>query len=103
MKTDKQISGECCWCGLALSGTVHGIGSSYSESIRSNGPFQEVLLPESDRLIHGAVLQEGSRAFNEGYHLLFATCSDVCVRNLNEALIREVPRFEKRATMNVGP
>lgn len=100
MKTDEQIAGECCWCGLALSETVYGLGSSYSEFSPSNDTFQQVVLPKSDRSIHGAVLREGSRAFNEGYHLIFATCSASCAQGLNEALAREEVRFKKRATMN---
>lgn len=100
MKTNNQIAGECSWCRSELNATVYGLGASYSEPIQSDDTFYEVRLPKSDRHIHGAVVHQGSRAFNEGYHLLFAACSGTCVEDLNAALACEGSRFEKRAPMN---
>ncbi|MBN4054423.1 hypothetical protein JYT87_01805 [Nitrospira defluvii] len=101
MKIEEKISGECCWCKQELSATIHGIGSSYSEAIPSNESFHEIPLPKSDRSIYGAILKKGSQTYSQGFHLMFATCSEACTRGLNEALVLEDRRFPRRATMHV--
>lgn len=99
MKTDEQIAGQCCWCEGELSAKIQGIGSSYSESISPEETFQAVPLPKSERTIYGAIIKKGSRALTEGFHLMFATCSEACTQELNQALAKENGRFLRQTPM----
>ena len=99
MKTNEQIAGECAWCGGALNETVHGIGSSDSESAETTEVFVAVPLSRSSRELFAAPTRRGSRPYNEGYRLIFATCSDDCALNLNDSLGMEEGRFTKRALL----
>jgi hypothetical protein len=99
VKTNEQIAGECAWCGGALNEVVHGIGSSDSEPVKTGEVFVEVPLRRSNRSLFAAPVRLGSRAYNEGYRLIFASCSDACARRLGEALINENGRFAKCAML----
>ena len=99
MKTNEQIAGECAWCGGALNEVVHGVGSSDSEPVKAAEGFVEVPLLRSDRSLFAAPIHQGSRAYGEGYRLIFAACSDACARRLGEALANEKGRFAKCAML----
>jgi len=103
MKTDERIAGECCWCERDLSATIQGIGASDTEAILSQGTFHEVHLPKSERSINAAMTKPGSVALTEGYHLMFATCSEACTQELKKALSLENGRFEKQSNLNAIP
>lgn len=98
VKTNDQIAGECAWCGSALNESVHGIGASFSEPLDSPEPFTRVYLA-AGRTVFGAVLRRGSRAYNEGYRLIFAACSETCAEGLQQALGQEQNRFPKRTAL----
>ena len=99
VKSTEQIAGECTWCESPLGESVHGIGSSYSELITSSKTFIPVSLTRSDRSLLGAVLRNGSRAYNEGYRLIFGACSDACADGIEKALAAEGTRFLKRTKL----
>ncbi|MBI3995885.1 MAG: hypothetical protein HY349_07915 [Nitrospirae bacterium] len=99
MKTNEQIAGECAWCGGALNKTVHGVGASDSEPVRTGEVFVEVSFMRSNRSLFAARIQPGSRAYGEGYRLIFASCSDACARRLGEVLANENGRFAKCAML----
>ena len=100
MKKVEQISGECSWCENPLSETVHGIGSSYSEDIPPENTFHQVALSASGKNLYGAVITGKSKAFPEGFRLIFASCSETCADEINQALALEKSLFEIRATLN---
>lgn len=99
MKTQDQISGECAWCEKPLSETVHGIGSSYSENIPHDDTFHQVPLRASGKSLYGAVIRGNSKAFPEGFRLIFASCSDSCAEEIDRALSAEKPLFEIRTKL----
>ncbi len=99
MKTNEQIAGECAWCGGVLNEVVHGIGSSDSEPVKTSEVFVEVPLVRSNRSLFAAPVSRGSRAYGDGYRLIFASCSDDCARRLGEALADEKGRFAKCAML----
>lgn len=99
MKSMEQLSGECAWCESPLGKSVHGIGSSYSAPITSSETFIPVSLSRSDRALPGAVIRKGSRAYNEGYRLIFGACSDACTDEIEKALAVERDRFIKRTKL----
>jgi len=99
VKTNEQIAGECAWCGGPLNETIHGIGSSDSEPVKTPELFVQVSLARSNRDLFAAPIQEGSKAYAEGYRLIFASCSDACARLLGEALANEKGRFAKCAML----
>jgi hypothetical protein len=82
-----------------LSEVIHGVGSSYSEPVKAAEGFVEVPLLRSDRSLFAASLRQGSRAYGDGYRLIFASCSDACARRLGEALANEEGRFVKCAML----
>ena len=86
-------------CESPLGESVHGIGSSYSEPISSSESFIPVSLARSDRPLLGAVLRHGSRAYNEGYRLIFGACSNACADTLEKTLAAEEARFSKRTKL----
>ena len=96
MKTKEEISRECTWCGLPLNETIHGIGSSYSGPLSNSDTFVSIPLTSSDRSLFGAVIRDGSRVYNEGYRLIFGSCSDTCADEIEKALKVEGDRFPKR-------
>ena len=99
MKTNEEIAGECAWCGGALNATVHGVGSSDSEPAGSGEVFVPVRFARSNRSLFAAPVRQGSRAYNEGYRLIFASCSDGCARQLDTALADEEGRFVKHTIL----
>jgi len=102
MEKKEQIASECSWCKQPLSAIIYGVGSSYSETISPGETFLEIPLPKSDRSIYGAILNKRSQAFTQGFHLMFATCSETCTQELNKGLALENSRFRKRAPMHVN-
>ncbi|HEY5649638.1 MAG TPA: hypothetical protein VIU33_09065 [Nitrospiria bacterium] len=100
MKTQDQISGECTWCESALTEAIHGVGSSYTEAIPPDEVFHRVELPKSSRSLYGAVVKPGSRAFPEGFRLIFASCSDRCAGEIEKSLASEPERFEIRTRLS---
>ena len=99
MKSNEQIARECALCESPLSESVHGIGSSYSEPISSSETFIPIPLARSDRPLLGAVLRHGSRAYNEGYRLIFGACSNACADSIEKTLAAEGTRFLKRTKL----
>lgn len=100
MQKKEQISSECCWCKQTLNATIYGIGASYSETIPPGETFLEISLPKSERSIYAAILNKRSQAFTQGFHLMFAACSEDCTQELDKALFLENSRFPRRAPMN---
>ena len=94
--TNDEIAAECSWCRKALNETIHGVGSSYSQPFSSEDVFLEVPVARSDHPLYAAAIQQGSRAYNEGYRLIFASCSEDCAQRLDAALAVEEDRFIKR-------
>jgi hypothetical protein len=100
VKTNDQIAGECAWCGGALNETIHGVGSSDSEPVKTTDVFVQVPLLRSNRSLFAAPVRQGSRVYTEGYRLIFASCSDACAQQLGEALANEEGRFAMCAMLN---
>jgi len=100
VKKSEQIAGECAWCGGALNETVYGVGASYSEPYKTGEVFVQVPLSHSNRSLFAAPLRLNSRAYNEGYRLIFASCSDACAQQLYKALAHEEGRFVKRTMLS---
>jgi len=99
VKTNEEIAGECAWCGGPLNETIHGVGSSDSEPVKTTDLFIPVSLARSNRDLFAAPVRQGSRAYGEGYRLIFASCSDACARRLGEALANEGGRFAQCAML----
>jgi len=99
VKTNEQIAGECAWCGGTLNETVHGVGASDSEPANTEEVFVQVPLRGSNRSLFAAPVRRGSRSYNEGYRLIFASCSEACAERLAEALTNEGDRFAKRTIL----
>jgi hypothetical protein len=99
VKTNEQISSECAWCGGALNETVQGVGSSDSEPATGGEVFIPVRLLRSNRSLFAAQISHGSRVYAEGYRLIFASCSEACARELDQALALEGSRFSKRTRL----
>ncbi len=99
MKEADQISGECAWCEKPLSEQVHGIGSSYSKDIPQEDTFHQVDLSASGKSLYGAVIRGQSKAFPEGFRLIFASCSESCADEIDRALSSEKPQFELRTRL----
>ena len=101
VKSTEQIAGECAWCKSPLGESVHGIGSSYSETISSSETFIPVSLTSPDRSLLGAVLRQGTRAYNEGYRIIFGACSDACADGIEKALAADETRFLRRTKLAI--
>ncbi|MBC7230613.1 MAG: hypothetical protein H5T74_09530 [Actinobacteria bacterium] len=89
---------RCAWCRKKIpSGAeVYGLGVRLKEELRYReavGKASVVHLPAGGRELECMVTADGSQARQEGWDIIFMTCSEKCGRELKNLLEEERQRL----------
>ena len=89
----------CAWCNQVIDeeDEVFGFGAKASTNVDLSdmeGDFVSLNLKLQDKIVFALVPAEGSQPRQEGYDLVFITCSEACAEELKEALDLERDIFE---------
>lgn len=95
----KQLLRTCAWCNQIIpeDAEIYGFGARTGSRVDltgKEGEFVTLKLAISDKIIVALVPPEDSIAREEGYDLVFITCSPECAEELKENLQLEKDVFQ---------
>lgn len=98
-KLKKQLLRTCAWCNQVIppDAETFGFGAKTGANVDltgKEGEFVTLKLAISGKIIIALVPSEGSIARDEGYDLVFITCSPECAEELKENLQLEKDVFK---------
>jgi hypothetical protein len=97
--TDRLLR-TCAWCSREISEDedIFGFGAKASQAVDlsdKEGQFVSLKLPLQDKTVFALVPTGSSAADNEGFDLVFITCSEDCAQSLKDALDLERDVFDE--------